>query len=144
MFFEINNLKEKYYMKKIHFRIFLLLIILILFVPLTTYSSSIKEDYELQERCEKSCQEYIRIGNPYPDLDKSSYHYRSHYNKILNKCFLSLTVSSSISPKTKMVIDVQEHKTYGFYNGDSLCSVLDKKCNSEKEWDLLVKPLMEK
>lgn len=110
-------------------------------IPSNIFSSSTKEVYELQERCKKPCQEYIRVGNPYPNLNKAVYHYTNHYNKKLNKCFISLTVYHPTA--AKLVIDVHENKTYGHYSSDVLCSVLDKECKSEKESDLLVKPYME-
>lgn len=132
--FGVNDLKGRNYMRKIHIRIFLLLIFSILFVPSSIYSSSIKEEYELQEKCNKSCQEYIKEASRYVYVN-----YTNHYNNKLNKCFL---FSITYDPYIKMVIDVHENKTYGLYS-NNFCYMLDKKCKSEKEWNELVKPYME-
>ena len=116
----------------------------------------IKEEYDLQERCGKQCEEFFKdeYGNGVIDeegeLEKTNYQY--HYNKKLNKCFIVLTTNGLVKNdnkiyKIKVFIDVNENQDYGsFYNIGTftICNVLDKKCISESEWDLLVKPYMGK
>jgi len=50
--------------------------------------------------------------------------------------------------KRKILLDIHGNKDYGVFTdtvvrGIILCEVLDKKCNSEKEWDYLIRPYME-
>jgi hypothetical protein len=119
----------------------------------------LKEDYDLQERCGKRCDEVFTKGFGKEGItnDKGSQmmsNYTNHYNKKMNKCFMVIA-STTYNPKTKDVVimknifDVNENKDYGSVikvgarpttNG---CLVLDKKCNSEEEWDSLIKPYME-
>jgi len=122
------------------YRIIGIIIIHIVFLfPVNLYSSSLREDYELSEQCGKRCEEhFIKILKP---LNFNIYH--SHYNKRLNKCFI-LFYNGSV----KYLKDVNENRLYGWVTLDKdgntlLCSVRDKECKSEKEWDLLIKPYME-
>lgn len=121
----------------------------------------IKEEYDLQERCGKRCDEVFTKGFGKEGItnstDKSSQmmsNYTNHYNNKMNKCFMIITSTSYLS-KTKDVIvmknifDVNENKDYGSVvkyekrPTTNICWVLGKKCKSEEEWDLLVKPYME-
>lgn len=127
-------------------------------LPHNTYSSS-KEDYELQEKCGKRCDEMFRkdYGNGTDNKGMIS-NYQNHYNKKLNKCFfLIMNTSVSRNKKTNKVeslimrnlFDVNENKEYGSFVRWSYsftpndCRVLEKYCKSESEWDSLVKPYME-
>ncbi len=110
---------------------------------------------KLQEKCEKRCKEYFNKENgsgTINDKEQSgSISYQSHYNKKTNKCFIILNEhgfkkSNKTSYQMKSLFDMNEKKKYGFfYNiGKSMiCNVLENKCESEKEWDLLVKSHME-
>lgn len=81
--------------------------------------------------------------------------YQNHYNKKLNKCFLILTFTNYPKDKRtevsymKRLVDFNENKEYGAFSKFSKktypfgCRFLDKSCESEREWDLLVKPYME-
>lgn len=127
-----------------------IVIICILFLfPLNVFSSSIKEDYELQERCGKSSEDFFRknYGNGTIKTDSANefWSYKNHYNKKMNKCFI---LCEELVPKKKELFDIHENNYYGYLIENDkhqvvFCSVLDKKCKSEKEWDLLVKPYME-
>jgi hypothetical protein len=133
-------------------KISILFIMLSLILFSNSYAGSIKEEYELQERCAKSA----------ADSFKKSYgnegiltHYSNHYNKNLNKCFI-LIISTTL-PKgkqehpslSKLLYDVNEQKEYAsfFMFTDSReimdCTVLGKPCSSQIEWDTLIKPYME-
>ena len=131
-------------MNKKHIVTTIILICSFCLITSNTYSSSIKEDYELQEKCGKSCKELF--SQKY-DLGNGSF-YNSHYNKKMNKCFISiLHLGGPLTIKRKILLDVHGNKDYGIFThrveGIIICEVLDTKCNSEKEWDLLVKPYME-
>ena len=116
-----------------------------------------KDDYELQEKCEKRCEEYFKedYGNGFDEDGISNYTY--HYNKKLNKCFIlinSIEFIKNIEDKFKNItmktlFEFNENKEYGslVLFGKNIkiesCVVLDKSCKSEQEWDLLVAPYME-
>jgi hypothetical protein len=134
-----------------------LLIHLIFFVSSDVYSSSIKEDYELQEKCGRRCEEVFKKdhGNGIINNEQVSgiITYHNHYNRKLNKCFYIVENvgvrknQNNINYKMKFFWDINEMKSYGYFNygnnSDLSCDVLGKKCKSEREWDLLVKPYME-
>jgi hypothetical protein len=129
-----------------------------------TYSSSIKKssklpqvkiDYKLlQENCGKQCEalfqkRYFTDNKLYPYIDKK-FSYKSHYNKKLNKCFILITETGRNNSYTRMrLIDIHKRDTnYGSFSimGNEIrsCSSLNKKCDSEEEWNSLIKPYMEK
>lgn len=143
----------------IHRTLGILIICLFLLLPSNIYSASIKEDYELQERCGKRCEEMFKklYGNGY-NTDKDGnwmYSYQNHYNRKLNKCFILVTSTHYPNDKKygifslKEVFDINENKSYGTFSRYSKnvtgmeCKVLEKICQSGEEWDLLVKPYME-
>lgn len=100
---------------------------------------TVKELYELQEKCGKRCEE--RFKNNY----KPEYAmYQSHYNKKLNKCFILVHF---FKQNIKALFDVNENKQYGIFSPNiedkSSCGVLEKECKTEDEWNALVKPYME-
>jgi len=97
---------------------------------------SVKEEYELQERCGKTCEEYFLSH-----YDGKGF-YTNHYNKKMNKCFMLInTIDDSYWLK-----DIHEKRNYGFYfytGKDLTCEVFGIKCKSKSDWDLLVKSYME-
>jgi hypothetical protein len=117
---------------------------------------------ELQAQCGKWSQEYFNkeysngIING-GDGERLISNYTNHYNKKLNKCFILITSTEFIrnmenkieSIRVKTLFDLNENKEYGsliqFENNNKPinCRILEKYCNSEKEWNLLVKPYME-
>jgi len=121
----------------------------------------IKEDSELQERCGKQCEEYFNkeygkgIINR-GDGERLISKYTNHYNKKLIKCFILINSTEFIrnmenkieSIRVKTLFDLNENKEYGsliqFENNNKPinCRILEKYCNLEKEWDLLIKPYM--
>jgi hypothetical protein len=121
--------------------------ILIVFFTITivgcNFQNLTKEQYELQDKCEKQCEIWSKsYQQKYPG-DK--FTYKDHYNKRLNKCFILVKYSKS---QLKSLRNINENKIYGsfFSKQDSktvICNVLEKKCNSEAEWDSLVKPYIE-
>jgi hypothetical protein len=133
-------------------KISILFIMLSLTLFSSSYAGSIKEEYELQERCAKSA------ADSFKKLYRNEgilTHYSNHYNKKLNKCFI-LMISTTL-PKvkqehpslSKLLYDVNEQKEYAsfFMFTDSKeiinCTVLGRPCSSQSEWDTLIKPYME-
>ena len=121
-----------------------------------------KEKYGLQEKCGKRYEEYFNkeYGNGIingEDGERLISNYADHYNKKLNKCFILITSIEFIrnmenkiqNIRIKTLFDLNENKEYGsliqFKNNNkpNNCRILEKYCNSEKEWDLLVKSYME-
>jgi hypothetical protein len=126
-------------------------------LPQNIYSSSSKkEDYELQEKCGKQSKEYfekeygqgIRV---YDGGQSETITFQNHYNEKLNKCFIILTTKGFIKNEVKSyykksLFDINENNEYGFFymtTTSFICNLFGKKCNSEQEWDSLVKPYME-
>jgi hypothetical protein len=115
----------------------------------------VKVLYELQERCGKRAEElfnqYGRLFSKYEDTTWMS-RQSSHYNKRLNRCF-GVVIHTGIPKQGEPIIgkelwDINENKQYGefmIFGYEKLlsCDVLGKHCNSESEWDALVKPYME-
>jgi hypothetical protein len=120
---------------------------------------TLKEGYDLQERCGRRAAELFEKF--YGDgISKGMIsNYTCHYNRRLNKCFILLT-SRGYSKKEKGekdlggstdkgLWDVNENKPYAqffkFYKVSTSmqCDVGDKTCRSEFEWDSLVRPYME-
>ena len=140
-------------------KIFLFLSLLSTALYSSTYAASVKEDYELQERCGKRAAELFE--KYYGDGISSGMlsNYTCHYNKKLNKCFVLL--KSTGYPKKekgkrdlgystdKGLWDINENKQFGQFiilskaPETMYCEVLEKKCRSENEWDAWVKPYME-
>jgi hypothetical protein len=52
----------------------------------------VTEEYDLQEKCKISSEDYFHknIDFRYSDKDKHLYWYENHYNKKMNKCFISV------------------------------------------------------
>lgn len=97
---------------------------------------TLKEQYQLQEQCGKKGEDF------YKKKFNDSGFYQNHYNKKLNKCFILVDDSEKYR---KNLFEVNELKIYGSFSMEKgiVCNVLEKKCKSEQEWDLLVKPYME-
>jgi hypothetical protein len=86
-----------------------IIIICVLFlIPHNVYSSSLKEDYELQERCGKRCDERFKkeFGNGIVNTDDGQMIsvYNNHYNKKLNKCFILITTTNYPKDKKEDVL----------------------------------------
>ena len=126
------------------------------------YAASIKEEYELQDRCGKRVEERFKkeYGNGIVSNKDGTMmvNYTNHYNRKLNKCFVLVAGMSIPKDKEtkdkqgfstdKTLWDINENKQYGGFfkfseGGLMQCEVLGKHCNSESEWDALVKPYME-
>jgi hypothetical protein len=124
----------------------------------------IKEQSSLpisQEQCVKRSEEYFNkeysngIING-EDGERLTSNYTNHYNKKLNKCYILITSTQFIrntenkieNIRIKTLFDLNENKEYGSLiqfdnnNKPNNCRILEKYCNSEKEWDLIVKPYM--
>lgn len=140
---------------------FIILICLFLLLPSNTYSSSINEDYELKEKCGKTSREYFekKHGNGIVNNEvlQTRLSFENHYYKKMNICFFLSSSNGFMKDKNgnlteriigKILLDVNENKTYGsFVSGSKssvvACEVMGNICKTESEWDLLVKPYME-
>ena len=139
-----------------------LLSVLIVLSSLTILSNSeagtIKEEYELHERCGKHAEEWFKHeygkGSYKTDDGTAIAGYTNHYNSKLNICFILLSINYFAHQKaekekythTEDLFDINEQKGYGsFYkNGDAvICNVGDKVCPSIFQWNALIKPYME-
>ena len=81
--------------------------------------------------------------------------YQTHYNKKVEQIFSYTHFTHYPKNKKtevlhmKQLVDFNENKEYGAFSKFSKktypfgCRFLDKSCESEREWDLLVKPYME-
>jgi hypothetical protein len=141
----------------------ILCIVLGLILANNTYAGSIKEEYELSERCKKSADDWFQKewGGQHISNDgkmTTMADYKCHYNNKLNKCFVLLTTTTIPKDKkgriinTNVLFDINENKEYGSYtkiqNESGYGSLLDIKssleveCTTKGAWDLLVKPYM--
>jgi hypothetical protein len=120
--------------------------------PQNTISSS--KDYELQKygdlqiQCKKRCKDYI--DKTKIDDDTWAYIF-SHYNNILNKCFMLKTTllfgeKEGSKSTTEELYDIDEQRPLGTYRDIDgkmiICSISGKECKSKKEWDELRRPYM--
>jgi len=100
-----------------------------------------KENYELQEKCGKRCEEWVK-----KEYNGTNCSYKNHYNKKLNKCFILVSCNGN-NISTEILFDINENNKIGglsdFKNGKVFCSMSDKECKSVSEWEILVKPFME-
>jgi len=104
--------------------------------------------YQLQNNCEKRAAETFYREAAY---DEDRVDYRAHYNARLNKCFYVETYISPTPVGINMWVylsDLQENRIYGgFHRSTNIvffyCSLEDKECHSEAEWNENLKPYME-
>ena len=83
--------------------------------------------------------------------DEDRVGYRAHYNARLKQCFYAETYASPAPVGVNMWVylsDLQENRIYGGFHmsaglGLFYCNLEDKKCDSEVEWNELVKPYMD-
>ena len=106
-----------------------------------TYAASKKEDDELHDKC---CQKAEQVFKNEMAKNAGAFrvsNYYCHYNKRLNKCFMLEIFAKKIGdPLTKMIVDVNENKLYG-YCGEG---VADKKYDCESPmWKSILKDTME-
>jgi hypothetical protein len=74
-----------------------------------------KVDYELQDICRKSSQEYFNNQIISNSLGNTNWEYENHYNRKLNKCIMLSTGLYNNGDMIKKLINVNENKEYGFY-----------------------------
>ena len=122
-------------------------------------SESDKKIYESQEQCEKHAAILFKkeYGKGYEKYKDGSYmsNYTNHYNSKLNKCFILINITYVPNNKEedalimKELRDINKNKPYGSlgrFRKQSIpisCSVENRICKSEGEWDSLVKLFME-
>ena len=104
--------------------------------------------YQLKKSCERLAAE---IFNRETAGDDDRVDYRAHYNARLHKCFYAETYISPTPGGVNTWVylsDLEQNRIYGgFHKSTNLglfyCSLQDKECHSEVEWNDLVKPYME-
>jgi hypothetical protein len=104
--------------------------------------------YQLQKSCEQLAAGTFRRETA-DDEDRVAY--RAHYNARLNKCFYAETYKSPtrVGINTWVYLsDLQDNRIYGGFHrstniGLFYCSLQDKECQSEAEWNELAKPYLE-
>jgi hypothetical protein len=128
---------------------------------LSPLEKKIKGDDELQKQCGKKSEEYFKkeYGGGILNGEKGerlTSSYTDHYNKKFHACFILINSAEFIntsgkieSIRMKTFFDLNENREYGsliqFENDNKPCNcrILEKYCDSEKEWDSIVKPYME-
>jgi hypothetical protein len=158
---------------KTHSSVLFILIGIYLIFPINSHCQNIKEtksdilqrqivdEYNLQERCGNTCKEYFdkeylilpRVTDKYLRV----LTYENHYNMKLNKCFIKID-DIYVDNKTGKpqfanfrLRSIHENKNVGSISVSwrnpevsfSNCKVMDTKCNSYEEWEILIKPYME-
>lgn len=127
---------------------------------------TITEQYKLQEMCSTRAKtNFIDLKKKFEiDTDmgyEKTFSYTNHYNIKANKCFQLFTDCSMPTPKEVakksgepgclyILSDVNENRQIGVVMIDGWkreqilgCTVEEKKCASENEWNSLIKPYME-
>ncbi len=135
-----------------HWYIFMSLLITFHSTIINSYAGSLKEEYELQEKCAKSAATAFKR---YYGEKCLLTRYTNHYNRKLNKCFIM--VNETGLPKKKgdrpyefvVLVDVNENKEYAslfMFSDDNTimeCKLLGEPVSSKAEWDKIVKQYME-
>ena len=114
----------------------------------TTTAADPNVTLQLQKNCEKLAAETFHRETA-DNADRVGY--RAHYNARLNKCFYAETYISltPVGVNTWVYLStLQENRIYGGFHrstniGLFYCSLQEKECHSEVEWNELVKPYME-
>jgi hypothetical protein len=113
-------------------------------------AQSLKEKYELSERCGKQVAE--AFANEWDSVTKVMVNYENHYNSQLNKCFYLLTSIGKSGTKIMTLFELNENNEnndYGLFVGAAeatepiQCYVQTSECKTEEEWRALIKPFME-
>ena len=115
---------------------------------LPVQSQSRKEIYELQERCGKSASEMF--GKDFPKEERKGLeNFENHYNVRLNKCFMlednMLTTRDQgkvYQTRLLTLVDVHGNKAVASFSPLN-CDVQEKKCRTEEEFRVLIRPFME-
>ncbi len=142
----------------IHKTLGIIIICVLFLLPFNVHSSELKEDNELQVKCEKQCKEFFEkeYGNGTLKFPESTdiYSYKNYYNKKMDKCFILL--EANVHPKDpeksmiifRKLLDMTENKIQGIYvsgKAGTSCylSGTDYKDCSNQKWNDLLKPYME-
>ena len=109
---------------------------------------SAKEEYELQERCSKRCEEVFRKEYAHSqiatrkDNEESMWMltYQSHYNQELNKCFILKSFKyTANSHLIREIYDAYEQAVYGLCVEHSPDTTKD--CSSREWLDIKMKTM---
>jgi len=132
----------------------ILCLILLLAAASAVLTGCDKENAAMQEQCKNRCEAYFqkKFGDRVFDNKEraGSISYKSHFNRNLNQCFIVLDEngyerSADKLYEKKTLLTPVDNKQYAyFYNigKSTTCDVAGKQCQSEDEWDDLVKPYM--
>jgi hypothetical protein len=127
--------------------------------PMIVRAEPNKIEYELAERCGRSVAALFKSNYGSGVSTRSSVDYEAHYNRKLNKCFYVLktyldpeekNATTKKGPSLKLdLLDTLENKELGsvfsfiWERRATTCYVRDKTCQTQDEWEALVKPYME-
>jgi hypothetical protein len=104
--------------------------------------------HQLQANCEQLAAETFHRETP---NNEDRVGYRAHYSTRLNKCFYEETYRSGtpVGLNTWVYLSaLQENQIYGGFHSSTniglfYCTLLDKDCRSETEWNELARPFLE-
>jgi hypothetical protein len=104
--------------------------------------------YQLEKNCSQLAAETFRRETA---NDEDRVDYRAHYNAHLNKCFYAERYVSLTPVGIDIwvyLFDLHTNRIHGGFHrstniGLFYCSLENKECHSETEWNELVKPYME-
>ena len=105
------------------------------------------QNYEMQQKCDKSAQEFFKDQN-FSVIYGDSAQYECHFNKKLNKCFIKMDVINTPSKAiAHSVVDVLENKDYGQcleinYKATMCWMTGQKNISSYYKWDDASKTFM--
>jgi hypothetical protein len=115
-------------------------------------AQSLRETYDLDERCGKRALETFtrQYGDGFSKTKDTQtiYNYRNHYNAKVNKCFYAVTTRMFITDKGKReelrtveLFNLNENNRYGIFIGivgkatpSDTCEVREDICDTEAQW----------
>lgn len=114
---------------------------------LTSKTTSIIGNIDFQEKCAKQAEKlYNDISKP---KENSLNGFINHYNPKLGKCFVLMRFNSFGKFISKYLYDAYESKLYAKYFRDIentkplVCTILDKSCQNDEEFDSFINIYME-
>ena len=123
------------------------------------YGEALRDESELKKKCDEEAIKFFNsiIGNSgmRDELGMTIATYTNHYNKKNNSCYIITTTNrlnkvdnNNNTIRVRELVDVNENKiigssTYSVTTQEiTSCSVKEKTCNSQAEFDSLIMPYM--
>jgi hypothetical protein len=109
------------------------------------------QNYDLETKCSVEAKAYLREEWP-PSKTSELLGYTNHYNRSLTKCLIvvrnRLFVDTTAWIVAITLSDVHERTDYAYFQEEhtgtssrlTTCSVGDKSCNSQQDFENLIKP----